>query len=226
MIEQIISLLAPHYCRVCMAEGAVLCEACVTDAMQGITGRCYVCEQIYLDTICPGCAPKTPIRKLWISASYEGELAQVIREFKFERVKGAAKPLAAGLSHILPYLEDVVVVPVVTAPPRIRMRGYDQTLLLAQELYKITKLPYAEVLKRNHNARQLGASKKQRRQQAQTAFRAYNTHFIKGRHILLIDDVMTTGATLEAAAEVLLQAGAKRVDAAVIAWQAASNQQI
>jgi predicted amidophosphoribosyltransferase len=78
-------------------------------------------------------------------------------------------------------------------------------------------LSFAAFLERTNNSRQVGSTKKQRLAQARGTYRAKNDSDIKHKTILLIDDVATTGATLEAATKVLKQAGAKKVYSAVFA---------
>lgn len=121
------------------------------------------------------------------------------------------------MSRTLPYLDETwVIVPIPTAPARIRTRGYDQALLLARALAATRKLPYRRLLTRQSSARQLGANRRTRQAQAAHLFTAADA---TGKKILLVDDVCTTGATLKAAATALRQAGATEVAAAVAAWK-------
>jgi ComF family protein len=121
------------------------------------------------------------------------------------------------MAEYLPYFgPETLLVPVPTATQRARQRGYDQADLLARELSEILGLPHQYLLSRLGQARQVGTGRKQRAAQLAKAFR------VKGRvpinsHIMLVDDVVTTGATLEAAATILKKAGAKRVDAVIFA---------
>jgi ComF family protein len=138
---------------------------------------------------------------------------------KFGRAKAAAKEMAhMSASHAGGYNpERVIVTHVPTAMNRVRQRGYDQAALIAKSFAHIQSLTYATLLARHGKFKQVGASKMTREHQLRQAFRPTRTRRIKGAHIILIDDVVTTGATLQAAAKTLKDAGAKRVEAVVFA---------
>ncbi len=112
---------------------------------------------------------------------------------------------------------EVLLVPVPTATTRVRERGYDQAVVLARELSRLSGRTSACPLVRLGQAHQVGASRAARLRHLDGAFRVRYSDKIKGAHIVLIDDVCTTGATLESAARALREAGAKQVDALVFA---------
>ncbi len=140
---------------------------------------------------------------------------------KFSGARGAAKVMAAHLSPMIgAEAGNMIIVPVPTAASRVRGRGYDQAKLLARELSRQTRLSYVECLVRSGHSRQVGTSRQQRLRQMHGVFRvrdAGKSYSLHKRYVLLIDDVMTTGATLEAAAKALKAHGAGRVSATVFA---------
>ncbi len=122
------------------------------------------------------------------------------------------------MDHRLPANQiNAIVVYIPTANRRVRERGYDQAQLIAREFAHRRRLPCQALLRRHGATRQLGASRQQRQQQLQTAFYCPYPQKVVGRSIILIDDVLTTGATIEAASRVLCQAGATNVTALLFA---------
>lgn len=112
-----------------------------------------------------------------------------------------------------------VVCPVPTAPGRVRRRGYDQSDIIARRLAKRLKSSHKPLLGRLTGTRQVGSTKRQRRVNMKSAFYIKNSLHVKNNKVMLIDDVLTTGATLEAAAKILLDNGAQRVCAATFAFR-------
>ncbi|HSX32472.1 MAG TPA: phosphoribosyltransferase family protein [Candidatus Saccharimonadales bacterium] len=140
----------------------------------------------------------------------------VVHSLKFGRAQAAAKDIAAAMAASLETATFTAIVPVPTVSARVRKRGYDQAALIARELARLTGLPYASLLIRTGGSRQVGHTRIERRQQMERAFRAVDPA-AQYSHVLLIDDVITTGATCEAAARTLRQAGVASVSAAVFA---------
>jgi ComF family protein len=200
IFEQIISFVAPHECLACGAEGYLLC------------GRCAAAlPAAQLKQRIPG------VQQVWPGVIYEGLAKSVVHALKFERAAAAAKDIADSIAIGLPRQNHWLVTHLPTAPARVRQRGYDQSRLIARLVAKRIGAPYAPLLARTTAVRQVGATRAQRKQQMRTAFRPLRGQSFSQKHILLIDDVLTTGATIEAAAVILRAAGAARVSAAVFA---------
>lgn len=112
------------------------------------------------------------------------------------------------------------IMPIPLSPLRFIERGYNQAESLAIGISKAASIPVlSEVLLRpKHTETQTKLSQKARWENMKSAFEVYNSEQIKGKSILLVDDILTTGATLAAASQCLLDAGAKRVDVATLAF--------
>lgn len=109
----------------------------------------------------------------------------------------------------IPPVDVVTYIP--TAPRRVRERGFDHARIIARSAAKQGNLPFKRLLERTSSIRQVGAGRALRLRQMNNVFEVADPQHVKGKQILLVDDVVTTGATIESAAAVLRSAGARRV---------------
>jgi ComF family protein len=172
--------------------------------------------------LCGACRQDEPaFERLRSFGAYDAELRQLIVLLKYNRVRPLARPLGGWLATVVQQnraLAEVdAIVPVPLHPSRQRARGYNQAELLAQELSKWLKKPVApRALDRiKDTPSQTGLTPAQRIENVRGAFAA-RAKLDLGR-ILLVDDVCTTGATLNACARTLKRAGADQVVAATVA---------
>jgi ComF family protein len=157
------------------------------------------------------------------AARYEGVAIDLVHRLKYgDRVDIApfmARLMTQAGRDILDGADMLIPVPL----HRLRLwhRRFNQAGLLAREVSRHTGLTYEPLLlvRRKHTAHQVGLSRKERARNLQGAFAVPKAHreHIRGKHIVVIDDVLTSGATSEAAARTLLRAGAARVDMLVFA---------
>lgn len=217
-IERIVDIFAPHLCIGCEAEGALLCEGC-TAALERVPSRCYRCKAVTYDyKVCTDCRGSTPLSQVVVYGHHQGLLKELIHRMKYERAQaGTAEAAALMAERIGVFPPDAVLVHAPTATSRVRTRGYDHALLMARHLAGRTGLQHRILLARMGQAHQVGANRTSRIRQLQSAFRPIHADYIRGKQIILVDDVLTTGATLEMAARILKRAGAKRVSAIVLA---------
>lgn len=210
MIEHIISLIAPHTCVGCDREGSLLCDPC--GKKLGINNeRCKKCNFIFS---AQGCRCFAPITRVYAATRYTPLPRRLVGKLKFDRAKAASTIIANTCAPLVP--QDATVISYVpTANSRVRMRGYDQSRLIARRVAQYSNKPMVSLLARTSEARQVGATAEVRRSQLKGAFRPTALPVVTGSHVVLIDDVLTTGSTVQAAAQVLLQHGAARVDAVV-----------
>lgn len=219
LIEAAISLVAPLECVVCAHPGESLCSACGEDTLTEVPSRCFRCLKRTSDyRTCSICWRTAPLRHVWVSSEYNDGVSKIISSYKFHRNRALARPLAKLMAESLPYhKQPLVIVPVPTATARVRQRGYDHTLILSQALAQEVGWPVRAHLRRVGQARQVGARRQSRFEQLKGVFRPVKLELLKDKNILLVDDVVTTGATLSEAARSLKNAGAKSISAVVVA---------
>lgn len=189
------------------------------DVFPELPSRCYRCQRLTTEyAVCRSCRSSSALYRVWVGTTYEGVAKQLLWRYKFQRARAAAYPIAQTLHDRLPFLPLATVISFVpTATSRLRLRGYDQAELVAVELARLRHLPCRRLVTRISQARQVGASRKQRQQHMRQAFLVAKPALCRDAHVVVVDDVVTTGATLEAVAKALRNAGAARVDGAVFA---------
>lgn len=197
-----IAVLAPPLCAACRRRcglEAVLCERCARRL-----GR----SQPLLGVGPPG------TDRAWSVASHEGVARELVVALKFRRLLPVAGLMAARIEALAPaHLLSGAVVPVPAAPSRRRRRGFDPAAELAAALADRLETPLAPCLARRSDRRQVGRGRGQRLGSPPRVSAAGPVP----RSVLLVDDVLTTGATLSACAQTLRAAGAARVVAVTFA---------
>ncbi len=218
MIDKLLSYLAPHHCCSCDKIGSLLCDNCINYIKDETKIVCLLCHRPTFNMwLCSEC--KTPYEKAWAVGTRDGVLQRLIGLYKFERAKECYKVLGELLLSSLPELPpETVIVPVPTLSSHVRERGYDHMLLIARYIAKARGLKVKRVLCRKTQTKQRQADAKQRERQAKQAF-CVNSVIDGNIPYLLLDDVITTGATIKYASKALIDAGAKHVWVAVVARQ-------
>ncbi|MBI4903709.1 MAG: ComF family protein [Acidobacteria bacterium] len=145
-------------------------------------------------------------------AFYEGTAQKLIHLLKYAAIHTLARPLSRRLSLALPRDQRIdSIVPVPLHWTRNWSRGFNQSALLARELSRLCGIPCVNVLRRSRRTpSQAGLSDRDRRRNVSRCFEV-KTADLTGQHILLVDDVLTTGSTAAACAQALKKAGAARV---------------
>jgi ComF family protein len=145
---------------------------------------------------------------------FEGGLRKAIHRLKYSRDLGLGEVLARSLIELLNDIgwEIDIIIPVPLSLDRLKERGYNQASLLALPMALRLGLPYRPklLMKVKETKSQVGLSVEMRRQNVAGSFKA-NSHSVQGKSILLVDDVATSGATLDACAGALLEAGSSYV---------------
>ncbi|TAK89080.1 ComF family protein [Patescibacteria group bacterium] len=199
MLQPLARLLAPPACVGCKKPGIVVCQNCIATAQRANVAR----------------RTQFPLTGLSAVFSYDGLGKQLVHRLKFERQREAAKVIAGLIIAALPHRDFDVVTTTPTATKRVRQRGFDHGKLLGLHVAHELRLPYRQLLFRRSQERQLGHSRVKRMEQARANYGT--TANLAGQRVLLVDDVISTGATLATGAELLRQAGATQVWAAVLA---------
>ncbi len=219
MIDSLLTFIAPHPCSGCGISGTLLCDNCKYDISSEPYSACVACGKglAGIHGICGQCT--VPYQRAWCVADRRDGLERLIDNYKFRNVKAAHKPLADLLEAHLPILpEGTVIVPVPTVSSHIRQRGYDHMLLIAKQLGRQRRLPVRSHLERATTTKQRSASRSLRITQAKAAFQARGS-LDPELIYLLLDDVVTTGATMKYAAKTLQAAGAQNIWVAAISRQ-------
>ncbi|WP_235976621.1 ComF family protein [Sandaracinobacteroides hominis] len=228
----LVDLLMPPACMVCKAEVATpgsLCAECWS-ALPAIEGaRCQQCSiplpiQWQAESHCLSCIAEPPaFDTAHAPFLYEGPSRQLVLGLKNGKEAWAPHMAAAMLRAAPETPPDAIVVPVPLHRWRLMERGYNQSLLLAREIARQTGATLAidSLIRVKSTPRTRGMNRRQRERNVSGAFRASGVP--TGARILLVDDVITTGATASACARVLKRAGAATVSLLTYARVAATD---
>lgn len=226
ILDLAIGWLAPAECISCNVEGTPLCPACRYSEVIPYGDRCFKCNKLSPSSkTCTNCKKLGAPAYVWITTDYQGIAKELIQSLKFKHQRSIAAVIAKLMHETFTSNVarsdinklDYLIVPIPTATSRVRERSFDHTELIAAKFKALSGVQKTGSLKRLGQTRQVGAKRSARLTQSKNVYYVSNKTEISGRNILLIDDVTTTGATLEDAARVLRKTGAKRVDALVLA---------
>src|SRR5581483_2105141 len=221
LLDSIRAVIVPH-CVLCGAttSAAALCEGCLDDLPGTRTPRCPLCPiETSTGETCGACLPhRPPFSSTLAACSYGYPVDQLIAKMKY----GSDITLAEPLAHLLiRALRDApspdLVVPVPLSPQRLRQRGFNQALELCRPLARARGIRLrTEVLTRQRdNPAQAALPLAQRVANVHAAFHCSDA--VKGMSVAIVDDVMTSGATLCEVARSLVAAGAREVRCWVLA---------
>jgi ComF family protein len=223
LYRQVLDIFAPPRCVVCKKVGVWLCDDCAQRIPLFYAPLCPRCGRPEnSQRLCKVCqtAPLNvaPIRATFL---FEGEVRDVIHALKYRGARDILSPLAKRMAEVWQYhkMESDLLIPVPLHANREAKRGYNQSILIAKALGRQIGVQVAEgVLTRVRDTMsQTKLNREERKKNVNDAF-AYNADTkLDGMRVTLIDDVATTGATLEACAVVAMSNGAKSVNAFTLA---------
>jgi ComF family protein len=214
--NRFIDLLFPPRCGGCQAPGSLWCEACRAAVQPIEPPWCEKCgEPFVTDRLCTNCRNHPlVIDHIRSVALFEGVLRQAIHRFKYERLSGMAEPFGNMLADYWQAAQLAAdwLIPVPLHPSRERDRGYNQSELLARQLARHVDVPVSSKgLRRTRaTAVQMTLNAAERRENVAGAFECVEAN-VRGARVVIVDDVGTTGATLDACAQAVLKAGAVSV---------------
>lgn len=213
---------------------AQTCAGCDVPLVDGEKLICTTCWYHLPSTRAHADQQNSGARQLWGRVHIEAvafywyfreasRVKRIIHQLKYRNRPeiGTAVGLRYGtvLAETAPFNQAEIIVPVPLHPKKLRTRGYNQSVFFANGLARSMQLPVAEhgIVRRRTTESQTHKNRYERYENMLKTFEANDADAIAGRHVLLVDDVLTTGATLEACASTLLKNGAAKVSAVTIA---------
>jgi ComF family protein len=215
--ETVIDFFFPSRCIGCGKSGSFLCDKCCCKLPRVSLPVCTKCgKPESTGVLCPACwGWQSQIDGMRSPFRFDGVMRQAIHELKYRNLKAIARCLAGLLFKYVQAnpVPGEVLVPVPLHNRRLRQRGYNQSSLIARELGKLAVLPLSEgcLIRLKNNPPQARTETVDQRRRNVSGVFACDDHRLSGKHVLLIDDVCTSGATLEACAIALKSVGVSSV---------------
>lgn len=224
----VLDIFFPPFCVACRAykgRDSFLCDSCAALIKQNTAFFCPLCKNRLPQKIL--CHPKIHYI-LGAAGNYDDPVLQIaIHGFKYERIKSLSAPLG---NILIDYLEGAVknwdiliqeflIIPIPLHPRRERERGFNQSLLLAGKVGEHFDIPVVQALRRvKNNSPQVSIKGREaRKKNIAGVFKVDRPDLISNKNVILIDDVFTSGATMNEAVQALKDNGAKRIIALVLA---------
>lgn len=221
-----LDLLFPVICQDCGLEGQYLCTPCQTK-IKPPWPRCLKCDKPSLaGSVHEACRSETlALSGLMVASNYENEaVRKLIWHLKYRSMQDIGQVLGMLLADyfveqdFLDYFAGALVVPVPLHQSRLRERGFNQAELVARDFAKRLSLECQPILRKVRKTKnQVDLEKRERLQNMMNAFSLISPLGLEERKIILIDDVATTGTTLNECAKVLRSAGAGEIWGLVVA---------
>ena len=231
IISSFLDLIFPIECLGCGKEGVWLCNNCLQKITWQTHQKCLACTEINSDgSFCKHCQVDYALDGVLIASYYEGVVKQLIKTCKYEFVESIGEILGNLLilffgdyvqkqgnisTKLLPLTKNILI-PVPLAQRRHNWRGFNQAKIIAQQFGDYFDLEIKDGLHRKYRQAQAKLNRRERKQNLQDTM-IWQGEELLGKNIILIDDVVTTGSTLNECAKVLKKHRAKQVWALVIA---------
>ena len=211
--EDLLNLIYPRNCVLCNLRGVNLCEKCTITKLEKVDQACHICHRkvhkrsLFVHT---DCQQYTRLAGIFSCYKYNNKAKRFLKLIKYggysDLIIDMAKSMERQFANIPISFDFLVPVPI--HKKRLEKRGFNQAELLAKNL----TWNYKNILIRTKNTKpQADLGKEERMGNVENAFSVIHDVEVAGKTVLLIDDVYTTGSTLENCAEVLIKAEAKKV---------------
>jgi ComF family protein len=226
------TLIFPSFCSICGSPldefEKLVCKGCLAKINPMEDNVCLKCGKPLSspipNQICLSCIESPPLFTLHRSFSlYDGILREIILLMKFRKFKILGKVLARIAYENLKDFDSLfdcdLIIPVPISKKRMAMRGFNQSEVIAEELSRLTKRSILKnvLIKKIDTIPQSLLSLRERIENVRGSFEIKNGELLKGKRILLVDDIYTTGSTISECCKVLLKAGAVEVKVFTIA---------
>lgn len=209
MVERLFEFLTPDECIVCKKEGVCICADCRAQHLETKILACPICNKLdEAGRVCNSCRSKTKLIGAKVAYRYRGVAKDLLGQMKYGGQRSIARYFGANLPRFTE-LDSYLVSFVPSDGATRRRRGFDQAELLAKSYAKKHGLSLSRLLIRKSHNSQVGMGRLARIENVKDNFIARKSAV--GNHVLLVDDVITTGATASECARVLKEAGASKV---------------
>lgn len=213
-MKNILDLFFPKQCIVCKKEGSYLCDDCLS--MININPFRYcLCEKMEKKDKCENCKNRN-LDKIYSACSFNDRIVQLaIHKFKYSYIKELAVPFSFLILRHLQMVDcqlcNFILIPIPLSDKKKKKRGFNQSEEIAKIISEVTKIEtdFNCIIKVKDNKSQTELTKKERIENVKNTFKVIKN--IEDKDILLLDDVYTTGSTMEECAKTLKSAGADKV---------------
>ncbi|WP_039764872.1 ComF family protein [Caldicellulosiruptor sp. F32] len=225
-MERLIQFFFPRRCSFCGKVGDDPCDECkkFIRFIQGKTcGKCGIPIGDFVYSLCPNCQKESfSFEKVFPVFYYESVVRKGVHLFKYRGFYQNALTFSNLMANkiISSNVHIDIVIPVPISYERYLKRGYNHSYLLAKNISKTLEVPLVDALKRTQTTKPFyNLSKEERRREIKNriAFKKGYENIVKGKTVLLVDDIFTTGATADECSKVLLKSGANKVYVSVLA---------
>jgi len=226
----LLDLIFPKECLSCKQSGTYLCQSCFKKIEFNIKKYCPLCKKDLENiNICKNCQEKTYLDNIWVSANYNNQILQdLIHCYKYQFIEELSSILSGiMIKYILDNnifinenitQENTIIIDIPLHKKRYLKRGFNQSDLLARDISNHFSIDKFNLLKRKKNTvSQINLKRSERQENIKDAFVINSNNISSNKKIIIIDDVITTGSTLNECAKVLAGQGFAEIYGLVIA---------